>query len=334
MCVLFLRLSVCNNHVGILIRKYLWVVSLFFTVVISYLLARVISLFIAGYFPNVMITTPEETLMKEIARVQEGLEVDPDVILKRNFFDAKETVIKAADEVVSDDATLVEGAKENLPQNLEAVETGLNIKLLSTVSVGNGENPYSSAVVKGESGVDTHTIKSKNPFGTDTKIVRILPKRVEFLNRGRLEFVKLEDFAKEIDLNQKPDRSQIAGVTRVDRDEGEQIEDITQVGDVFKIPRTEVDSALSNMARLYTEMRAVPYFKEGKPQGFKVLSVKNGSLFQKLGLRRGDILKTINGKLLEVQTGLETFSTLKNESEFKLELERRGEDIEYKYEII
>lgn len=298
---------------------------------ISYLLAKVTALFIAGYFPDAVITT---TVSKktEIDVVGKKVEdVDVGVILKRNFFDDKET--KITKDVTVTDTIPDKVVKVDIPKTDKAVETTLDIKLISTISVGNGENPYSSCVIKSARKTGTYTIKSKESFAPNTKIVRILHKRVEFLNNDKLEFVKLLDFAKAKDFTKKPVRDKKDVKKRITRKDDTPTE-IKQEGDVIKIPRTEVNKALANLSKLYTDIRAVPYFKDGKAQGLKLLSVKRGSLFSKLGLRRGDILKSINGKVLDIQSGLQMFNELKNESEFTLELDRRGEEKKMKYEII
>jgi len=292
------------------------------------------SLFIEGYFPNAVITaTSPKKVDLDVSGKSTG-EVDIEVILNRNFFDAKETKITKDDATDDNDKkTDVKDDTPVIPKDQKAVKTSLSIKLLSTISVGDGRNAYSSAVIKGKKKPGTYTIKSKESFAPNTRIVRVLPKKVEFLNNDRLEYVELDDFAKKVDLNKKPKRSKGDVTKRVTRKDDD-AKDIKLEGDVFKIPRKEIDRALANISKLYTDVRAVPYYKDGKPQGFKLLSVKRGSLFQKLGLRRGDILKSVNGTMLDIQTGMNTFNSLKNESEFQLELERRGEEKVFKYEII
>lgn len=80
---------------------------------------------------------------------------------------------------------------------------------------------------------------------------------------------------------------------------------------VATIPRTEIEKLAEHPDELYTATRAVPYFKDGQAKGFKILSVKAETFFDKLGIKRGDILLSINGRLLDLKSGFDTFALLK-----------------------
>lgn len=309
--------------------------------VISYLLAKITTLFIASQFPDVMITAKNAPGAASATTGQTGSEVDLDVIIKRNFFDAEESHFASADvEPVVPDVGVPGGEPAGAqtktpvdPSSLVAVKTTLNISLISSVSVGDGRNPLSSCVIRDGRTQDVYRVAASPSFAPDTKITRILARRVEFLNKGRLEYVELVDFAKGLEAFNKPEPVALVPA-RTKTLEPEAPADIQRDGNTFQIPRAEVDKALANLSRLYTDIRAVPYFKDGKANGFKLLNVKQGTLFEKLGLRRGDILKSINGNMLDIQSGLRLFNELKNETRFTLEVERRGAEQTFSYEII
>jgi general secretion pathway protein C len=63
----------------------------------------------------------------------------------------------------------------------------------------------------------------------------------------------------------------------------------------FQVPRAEVDSALENMSQLFTQIRAVPHFEGGQSIGFRLFAIRRGSLFDRIGLKNGDIITSING---------------------------------------
>lgn len=63
----------------------------------------------------------------------------------------------------------------------------------------------------------------------------------------------------------------------------------------FVVPRAEVDSALENMSQLFTQIRAVPHFEGGQSVGFRLFAIRRGSLFDRIGLKNGDIIRSING---------------------------------------
>ncbi|HLD45372.1 MAG TPA: type II secretion system protein GspC [bacterium] len=311
-------------------KKYIWVGGLVCVVIISYFLAKITTLIIEGYFPNVAITSSSEK-SSETTQLQQGTKVDVDLIISRNIFNAQETTTS------SENATTETTGEDIQVSSDQAVETKLPIKLIATVSVGDGKNSFSSCVIESNKAMDTYLVGDKKTFAPNTRIISILPKRVEFMNSDQLEYVKLEEFAKAVDLTKQPTKdpsNMITKVTQSEDDPGTGDDAIVRQGNTFQISRAEIDGALTNVNKLFTDIRAVPFFEGGVAKGFKILSVKNGSLFEKLGIRRGDVLKSVNGRTLDIQSGFETFGTLKNESEFELEINRRDEDVTYKYEVI
>jgi general secretion pathway protein C len=100
------------------------------------------------------------------------------------------------------------------------------------------------------------------------------------------------------------------------------------------VEEAELDKGLENLPLLLTQARAVPYFKEGRSIGLRLFAIKNGSLYEKIGLKNGDILKSINGNSLgDISQALKLFEQLKQERSINLVLEREKQDREFKYTI-
>lgn len=312
---------------GSLFKKYFWIVILLANVATSFLLAKITALFIAGQFPDQVLGGGAGSGLAASAEGGPVRPVDGQAILKRNFFDPNETAEVSADTAQTEST---EPQTMDDPLTATAIKTSLSIKLIATVSVGDGRNTLSSAVIESGKTADVYFVNGKTSFAPSTKVTRVLPKRVEFLNGGRLEYVELEDVTKTLAVARTDKPTTIKKITE---DDGKPVE-VQGEGDKFTIQRAEVDKAVANLSKLYTDIRAVPYFKDGKADGFKLLSVKAGSLFEKLGLRRGDILKSLNGNTLDIQSGMTLFNSLKSEASFQLEIERRGADKALSYDII
>jgi len=102
----------------------------------------------------------------------------------------------------------------------------------------------------------------------------------------------------------------------------------------YQIERTEIDSALENMNQLFTQMRAVPHFEGGKSIGFRLFAIKQGSLFDKIGLRNGDIIQDINGRdLSDAGAALQMFQELRNERQLTVKIVRNKEPKTLSYSI-
>ena len=103
-------------------------------------------------------------------------------------------------------------------------------------------------------------------------------------------------------------------------------EGVTKVSDTeYKVAREERDRIFSNLSEVATKARIVPSFKNGKPNGFKLFSIKPNSIFQKIGMQNGDVLQKVNGyEINSPEKALELYQKLKDSGTISVDLMRRG----------
>ncbi|MBI5509541.1 MAG: PDZ domain-containing protein [Deltaproteobacteria bacterium] len=118
-------------------------------------------------------------------------------------------------------------------------------------------------------------------------------------------------------------------------DEGGGGPGVTKVSETqYTVERKEVDNALSNLSEIATQARIVPSFKNGKPNGFKMFSIKPGSIYSKIGMKNGDVIQKINGyEINSPDKALELYQKLKDASSVAIELQRRGQTMNVNYNI-
>ncbi|MFY1825509.1 type II secretion system protein GspC [Myxococcus fulvus] len=111
--------------------------------------------------------------------------------------------------------------------------------------------------------------------------------------------------------------------------------DIRRVGEHrYEVPGRYLDLERWTGGSTLSDARMVPAFKDGKAQGFKVLSVRKGSLYEKLGLQNGDVLQRINGMPLDsLEKAMETYMLLKNQRHLEIEIERGGRTLRLAYDV-
>jgi type II secretion system protein C len=323
------------------LKKYLWVVQWLSVVVVAYFLGRLSSQYVAfrleSKSPTHKAGQVENAENNADNDIKSGIPEDRLlVIVKRNLFDADATEQESKP---ADTAAPVESDEQVvIDVNAEAVPTSLELNLYSTFSVGLGDDTRSSAVIgKGrgkESEGNVVRVGDADVLAPETKITKILLSRVEFLHKGRLEYIELEDWLKlpNSETVAEVPAAEAPPVAEAPTEEGEEKIEKTE-GNKFTIARSEVDESLANLDRLYTQIMGVPYYKAGQMAGLKILRVVPNSIFSKLGLRRGDILMRINGESFDIRRGLELMNRLKSESNLVLELERRGQNQTFEYEI-
>jgi general secretion pathway protein C len=82
------------------------------------------------------------------------------------------------------------------------------------------------------------------------------------------------------------------------------------------------------------QARIVPNLKDGATDGFKLFSVRHGSLFEKLGIKNGDVIHGINGLALTTpDRALEIYSQLQTAKSLVVELTRQGQPLKLTYNI-
>jgi general secretion pathway protein C len=104
--------------------------------------------------------------------------------------------------------------------------------------------------------------------------------------------------------------------------------------DSYVIERKEVDDALDNMNQLFTQIRAVPHFEGGESTGFRLFAIRQNSLFDRIGLRNGDVIQSVNGTdINDPSKALALFQELRSEGELTVEVVRNKKPKVLTYEI-
>jgi general secretion pathway protein C len=110
---------------------------------------------------------------------------------------------------------------------------------------------------------------------------------------------------------------------------------VQQRGDTeFVIDRSEIDKAMENLNQLFTQMRAVPHFQDGKAAGFRLFAIKQDSVFEKLGLKNGDVVSRINGNdLTDPARAMSLIQELRSEGRITVDVNRNRQPTTLTYEI-
>ncbi len=102
----------------------------------------------------------------------------------------------------------------------------------------------------------------------------------------------------------------------------------------FQIDRGEVDRAMENMNQLFTQVRAVPHFQDGKAAGFRLFAIRQDSIFEKIGLKNGDVISKINGnELTDPARAMGLLQELRSEGHVSVELMRNRQPTTLSYDI-
>ena len=196
-----------------------------------------------------------------------------------------------------------------------ATKTTLPVTLVGTVISHDRRRSIAAIQIKED---NEERIFTENDKLLEAKITKIERNRVYLTRNGKTEVLAI-DFDKWKGESKGSGRNSFRGPSLTG--------DITETGDGnYAISRRYLNSQLANMNQLITEVRAVPNIsKDGTADGFKLFSVKKGSLFDRIGLKNRDVLKRVNGVEIDsAEKGLELFQALRNETDFSVDLERNN----------
>ncbi len=202
-------------------------------------------------------------------------------------------------------------------QNNEPVKTTLPMNLIGTVILRNELRSVATIEDKGDNQV--YPVRVDDEIPGKIKILSIEAFKVIFRNmsNGRKEFV---------DMPEEGNGTRISVGSLSSRRPTKGSEGIEQTApDNYNIAKTEIDRAMTNINEILTQARAIPHFENGQPAGYKLVQIVPGSIYEKLGLKNGDIICGANGESInDPSRALELMNTLKTASSISLCVKRDG----------
>lgn len=89
-----------------------------------------------------------------------------------------------------------------------------------------------------------------------------------------------------------------------------------------------MNPVMKNLDQFLGKARVVPYFKGGEPYGFRVSNLGSDAKAYGLGVRAGDIIRSVNGVPVRTpEDAFKAYQDFQNESSVQLELERNGQSV-------
>ena len=88
------------------------------------------------------------------------------------------------------------------------------------------------------------------------------------------------------------------------------------------------------MEKIWNNISIKEIQNENKIEGFKIERINKDSAFAKLGLKEGDIIKSVNNSVLESYAdAFKVYNNMENTKYLNMEILRNNEIVELNYEI-
>jgi general secretion pathway protein C len=264
---------------------------------------------------------------------------DPATILRRNIFDSALGDLTAEplpEASVGDDGQPVEDWDPSKPTPTCAGKLRLVASVMSP-----GDPDWSFAAIAGTN--DGKTMLYREGSSIDGSLVlAVQPSSVVVTHSGgpcRLLMFGEEEgstartpapSAPPAPAASRPLDPRSAGLSDAELDQG-----IEKISDTkFKIQRNLVDKALANQGSLMKAARVIPHEENGRVVGVKLYGIRRNSLLGRLGVRNGDMLRTINGfDMTSPDTALEAYSRLRTADKLVLAIKRQNNEMNLEYNI-
>ncbi len=299
-------------------RKYFWTVNLVFILLVALLAARTVNLFVESALttvPTGQVSAPTKARAREVLAS----------LNLRRLSELTGVAVPEPEPVV---------AEPTLPEadpNAAPVKSGLRVKLLGTLVAG--DKMWSVASIQDMSTQRSTSYMVGDPI-QGAEVIDIERERVIIFNNGRKEYIDgnpgdgsgpMPSYAPPPPVASAPPPSNDGAL-------GNGIRALSD--NEYEVPRSEIDKTLANLNQVAMQARIVPAFKDGQAQGFKLFSIRPDSIYSKIGVQNGDVIKRINGfELNSPEKALEVYTKLKEASRIEIELERNGSSIRKNYQI-
>lgn len=339
---------------NLVFKKYFWAVKLAGIALLALVIAGGINdwlgakLFVVPTAPRLDVEAPAGADEGQALGRVAGSEDATAVLRDRRIFDLD----PAEDEVAAAPPELPEEPPEETPPtDGELEESALGIDLIGTLVAADQAASMATMQVEGQNKlgwIGTEFLDGR------AKIVKIAQRHVVIQEDSRLTVVRMwaDKSAGPERPGMQPGRPGIGRPTTpqpprpvgmIERPSpSDQTQRANRIRDGIKktgaydfaVERQMLDAELKDLGKLQSEARVVPHYQNQKYEGFKLVGVRPGSLYRALGIRSGDVVKSVNGTAIDSPNkALELFNQLQNSSAIKVEIERRGQPQTLSYDI-
>ncbi|RKH59895.1 type II secretion system protein GspC [Corallococcus llansteffanensis] len=298
-------------------RKYFWTVNLLFILLVALLAARTVNLFVESSISP----APSAEASPRVAQRTHTT----DTVLAS--IDAERLSRVTGVKLPEPEVAVKEPTTPEFDANAPPAKSGLRVKLLGTLVAGNADWSFASIQDMTTQRSQTYMIGNTLMGATVMEIER---ERVIINNGGRKEFIDGQPGDGAVAAYTPPPVAAPTATASNGLGNG-----IKSTGEnEYEVPKAEIDKTLSNLNDVAMQARIVPAFKDGQSVGFKLFSIRPDSIYSKIGVQNGDVIRRINGfDMNSPEKALEVYSKLKDSSRIEIEIERNGAPIRKSYNV-
>jgi general secretion pathway protein C len=197
-------------------------------------------------------------------------------------------------------------------------DIALLIDLRGTVA---GESQYGFAIVEEKKTRKQSLVKTGDVLA-GAKVVRINRNSIDLLVEDQEQTLKMAESNEAPILSSSPTETAAA-------------EEPPVPDDALMLNRSEIEAEFQDMGSMLRQAQIRPYFNAGSPEGFMITNIRSGSLYQKMGIKNGDIIQGLNGNAIRTADDMvKLYNLVKSSPSLALSIKRRGkaETLNYQFQ--
>ncbi len=272
-------------------------------------LVALLSAMVVGKGLGRLLALPEGVVLEEPqVATEEGASEEERVAVRSNRPKSKDSYTRPIIDrnIFDPDAVAVTSTGDE-----EGRLTDLELKLLATVLAIPAE--YSSCLILGDGrNAMAQGYGVGGVLDGDSTIIRIEKKRVVIeRSNGDIEYLEINE-----EETARPSRRRAST-----SEDG-----ISADGDEVVVERSVIDEAIEDIDRLASQIRVVPHRgDDGSVDGYRLSAIRRGTIFDKLGIKNGDIVHEVNGQALtSTAEAMSAYQSLENDDSFSFDITRRN----------
>jgi len=202
-------------------------------------------------------------------------------------------------------------AKPKANKAAPVVQSRLNIKLLGTSVAGE----RSAAIITVGPGKEQQVFVIGQTIQPGVVLQTVEVDAIVVDHGGKLERIELEE---------EGALSSAAGNGSASGNRAQMFRSTSMTG-AKPVSRAMLNREMGDFSKLLSQARVVPHFENGRANGFLIQSIVPGSLYQKIGLQNGDIIRKVNGNMINgPQQAMAMMQELQSATSVSVEINRAG----------
>ena len=209
------------------------------------------------------------------------------------------------------------------PVDTVPVASQLPLKLEGTLVHANPKKSVATITPKSKGKAESFMVDAE--IENMARITKIERRKVIIrnLNNQRLEFIEIP---------------QSSALTFGVKDPITTGEEVQKKGEFeFTMRRADINKYTADLGSVLQQARMVPNIVPGtggRVEGFRFVAIQPGSIYEKLGFKPDDVIKSVNGEPVDSPArAMELYNALSKENRINLTVNRGGRDESFKYEI-